>query len=61
MRVVSFVSAALTLTCVVVYLSGHHSWRAALIAAVVANFGIFTALVIRTLILRERTRATPKS
>lgn len=61
MRIVSFVSAAFTLTCVAVLLSGHPAWRVALIAAVVANVGVFTALVVRTLKLRSNLREAPKS
>jgi hypothetical protein len=56
LRIVSFISASVTLIVVVVYLSGVHSWRVPLYAVVATNFGIFTALVIRTLVMRSKSR-----
>jgi hypothetical protein len=56
LRVVSFVTVTVTLVILVVYFSGANSWQFPLEVAVVTNFAVFVALVIRTLILRAKTR-----
>jgi len=61
LRIVSFISACVTLIVVVVYLSGVHSWRITLYAVVATNFGVFAALVIRTLVMRSKSRRVPPS
>ncbi len=61
MRIVSLASASITLITLIVFVSGVHSWRIELITAVVTNFCVFAALVIRTLILKSKTRHTPDS
>jgi len=61
LRIVSFISAATTLTFLGIYLSGTHSRLVPLEAAVATNIGIFAALIIRTFVLRSKLRRTPKS
>ncbi len=61
LRIISLISASVTLIVVIVYLSGVHSWRVTLVAVVATNFGIFVALVIRTLILRSKSRHARES
>lgn len=56
LRVISFVTATVTLVILVVYFSGANSWRFPLEVAIVINFGVFVALMIRTLILRAKAR-----
>lgn len=56
LRVVSFVTVTVTLVILVVYFSGVNSWRVPLEIAVLTNFAVFVALVIRTLILRAKVR-----
>ncbi len=60
LRIVSFVSAALTLTFLTVYFSGVRSWRVPLDAAILTNIAVFAALVTRSVILRAKLRHASK-
>ena len=60
LRIVSFISAAVTLILLAVYFSGVRSWRVALGTAIVTNIAIFAALVIRSFILRAKLRQASK-
>ena len=60
LRIVSFISVAVTLILLAVYFSGVRSSRVALDTAIVTNIAIFAALVIRSFILRAKLRHTSK-
>jgi hypothetical protein len=52
LRIVTFVTVAITLIILVVYLSGQKSWLDALGVAVIVNIVMNAALLVRTLIYR---------
>jgi hypothetical protein len=60
LRIVSFVSATVTVILLVVFFTGHRSWRVPLETAVATNIAIFAALIIRTFILRAKLRQASK-
>jgi hypothetical protein len=61
LRIVSFVSASVTLILLAVFLSGERSWLVLLYIALVTNVAIMVALVIRTIVLHAKLGRTPKS
>ncbi len=61
LRIVSFVSASVTLILLAVFLSGERSWLVLLYIALVTNVAIMVALVIRTIVLHAKLGHTPKS
>jgi hypothetical protein len=61
LRIVSFVSASVTLILLAVFLSGDRSWLVLLYIALVTNVAIMVALVIRTIVLHAKLGRTPKS
>ena len=61
LRIVSFVSATVTVTLIIVFFSGHRSWRVPLETAVVVNIAIFAALVVRSFIVRAKLRQEAES
>ncbi len=61
LRIVSFVSASVTLILLAVFLSGDRSWLVLLYTALVTNVAIMVALVIRTIVLHAKLGRTPKS
>jgi hypothetical protein len=54
LRIITFVTVAITLIILVVYLSGQKSWLDALGVAVIVNIVMNVALLIRTLIYRAQ-------
>jgi membrane protein YdbS with pleckstrin-like domain len=54
LRIITFVTVALTLIILGVYLSGQTSWLDALAVAVIVNIVMNVALLIRTLIYRAQ-------
>jgi hypothetical protein len=60
LRIVSFVSATVTVTLLVVFFTGHRSWRVPLDTAIATNIAIFVALVTRSFILRAKLRQASK-
>jgi predicted exporter len=61
LRIVSFVSATVTVVLLVVFFSGHRSWRVPLDTAIVVNIAVFAALIIRTVIVRAKLHRASKS
>jgi hypothetical protein len=56
LRVVTIVTATVTIVLLIVYLVVGKSWLVPLGAAVIANVGLNVALVIRSLVVRSRLR-----
>jgi len=54
------VSATVTVTLLVVFFTGHRSWRVPVETAIFTNIAIFAALIIRTVILRAKLRQASK-
>jgi hypothetical protein len=61
LRIVSFVSATVTLVILVAYFSGVSSWRVPLEVAILTNLAVFVALLTRTFIVRARGGRPPTS
>jgi hypothetical protein len=61
LRIVSFVSATVTVVLLVMFFSGHRSWRVPLDTAIVVNIAVFAALIIRTVIVRAKLHRASKS
>ena len=62
LRIVSFVTAAVTLILLAIVLLGATSWRVALATAVVTNIAVAVAVVIRTFaVLHAKSRHSPNS
>jgi hypothetical protein len=61
LRVVTIVTATVTIALLIAYLMVGKSWLTALVAAVIANIGFNVALVIRTLVVRSRHRHSRES
>lgn len=61
LRIISFITAAITLVILAVVLWGATSWRFALAIAVITNIAVAVAVVIRTFVLRARLRHSQKS
>lgn len=53
-------SATVTVTLLVVFFTGHRSWRVPVETAIFTNIAIFAALIIRTVILRAKLRQASK-
>jgi hypothetical protein len=61
LRIVSFVTATITLIILAIVLLGATSFRVPLAAAVITNIAVAIADVIRTFVLRSKLRHSPKS
>lgn len=60
LRIISFVTAAITLIILAVVLGGATSFRVPLAVAVITNIAVALAVVIRTFVLHARLRHSPK-
>lgn len=60
LRIVSFVSATVTVILLVVFFSGHRSWRVPLDTAIAVNIAVFVTLITRSFIVRAKLRQSAK-